>query len=186
MPQLVLPVVRKCPRLLRADVTDDEGPAPVRAPRPAAPPAITPRGVQGPTRAVFLLLIVDDDPLMTEMLPRRLRRVLDASVDIRTAATPEEARELIRALRPDAVLSDYNLRQIETGLDVLRDAERSVPDATRILFSGHSRNEIAGLDTAPIHAYVEKPMRLDELISPILDVIERETGRDLRGGAPRG
>lgn len=137
-------------------------------------------------RTGFILLIVDDDPLMTEMLPRRLRRVLLPDVDIRTAATPDEARDLIHSLHPDAVLSDYNLRQIQTGLDVLREAEEAVPHAARILFSGHARNEIAGLDGAAIHAYVEKPMRLDELISPILDVIERETGRDLRGGAPRG
>lgn len=138
-----------------------------------------------PTSGKFVLLIVDDDPLMTDMLPRRLRKVLRDNVEIKTARTAEEAKGLIRELRPDAVLSDYNLRQVETGLDVLREAEAQAPDAARILFSGHARREIDGLDGASIHAYLEKPMKLDELIPPVLDAIHAATGEDLRGGAMR-
>lgn len=131
------------------------------------------------------MLIVDDDPLMTDMLPRRLRRVIRADVEIRTATSVEEAADIIRSVRPDAVLSDYNLRQERTGIDVLREAEQHAPEAARILFSGHAAREIAGLQDAAIHAYVEKPMKLDELITPVLDAIARATGDDLRGGAPR-
>lgn len=136
-------------------------------------------------RTAFVMLIVDDDPLMTDMLPRRLRRVIRNDVDIRTATTVEEAADLIRTLRPDAVLSDYNLRQDKNGIDVLRVAEQHAPNAARILFSGHSMREIRGLADAAIHAYVEKPMKLDELITPVLDAIARATGDDLRGGGPR-
>lgn len=130
----------------------------------------------------FTLLIVDDDPLMTDMLPRRLKRFVRDGVEIQCARTVVEAKEMIRALRPDAVLSDYNLREIETGLDVLREALATTPQAARILFSGHTAHEIDGLGEAPIHAYLEKPMKLDELIPPMLAAIEEATGEDLRGG----
>lgn len=136
-------------------------------------------------RPSVLMLIVDDDPLMTDMLPRRLRRAIREDIDIRTATTVEEAAEIIRTLRPDVVLSDYNLRQELNGLDVLRVAEEHVPSAVRILFSGHSAREIGALNDAAIHAYVEKPMKLDELIAPVLDAIARATGDDLREGGPR-
>lgn len=131
----------------------------------------------------FVLLIVDDDPLMTDLLPRRLRKVLRADVSIHTATSAEQASDMIVALQPDAVITDFNLRQLRNGIDVLREAERHAPRAVRILFSGHAAREIAGLSQAPIHAYVEKPMRLDELITPVLDAIREATGTDLRGGS---
>lgn len=134
------------------------------------------------TRASFVLLLVDDDALMIEMLPRRLRRALRTDVEILTAATHEEAVGLMRSSPPDVVLSDYNLREQRTGLDVLGDAKTLAPRAVRILFSGHAPHEIAALGEAPIHAFLEKPMRLDELIDPLLDVIHRECGIDLRRG----
>jgi CheY-like chemotaxis protein len=189
MASLVLPPLLKRRRTLRA-----AGPG---KPRPGGGDRANPDG--DPRQAIraggarndvsrdgFLLLIVDDDPLMTDMLPRRMRKMLRADVEIRTAATAEEAFDLIRTLRPDVVLSDYNLRQAHTGLDVLRETYLHAPNAARILFSGHAKREIIGIADGDFDAYVEKPMRLDDLIPPVLDAIERATGEDLRGGAPRG
>src|SRR5581483_5162829 len=90
------------------------------------------------------ILIVDDDPLMTDMLPRRIRAGLRAEVV--TASTPEE------------------------GLAV---AERVHPEVVRILFSGHARHEIGPrLDEADLHGFLEKPMRLDEMIAPLASIIQ--------------
>lgn len=180
MAQLVLPASHRRRSYLHARGGEPDAP---RSP-PKTVSIATNVGLRGPLdgQRGFLILIVDDDPLMTDMFPRRLRRVLHPEVAILTAATPDEARAMIHAHRPDAILCDYNLRHVETGLDVLRAAQEGVPHAARILLSGHTRREITGLDAAPVHAYIEKPMRLDEIIMPILDVITRETGRDLRGG----
>lgn len=182
MSQLILPLVQR-PR--RRILASPGTPEPLRG--DAEPPAHSSReqgrGSAG-ARAGFVLLIVDDDPLMTDMLPRRMRKVLRADVEIRTAASADEAMDIIRAIQPDVVLCDYNLRQLRTGLDVLREAETSAPRAARILFSGHAPGEIIGLAGASIHAYLEKPMQLDELIPPVLEAIRRATGQDLRGGAP--
>lgn len=184
MSTLVLPLAprERARRLFARGPADPNRPAGVSGGRTGKVPAGAPLTGE---RAGFVMLIVDDDPLMTDMLPRRLRRVIRSDVDIRTATTVEEASEIIRSVRPDAVLSDYNLRQDKNGIDVLRVAEEVAPKAARILFSGHSAREIRGLPDATIHAYVEKPMKLDELITPVLDAIARATGDDLRGGATR-
>ncbi|HET6405549.1 MAG TPA: response regulator [Candidatus Thermoplasmatota archaeon] len=188
MSSLVLPLVRsRRRRRLRFRARGHGHDEPARRDERAQATAARPSAGSAPGgREPFVVLIVDDDPLMTDMLPRRLRRVVRPGVDIHTATTPHEASELIRALQPDAVLSDYNLRQAQNGLDILRLAQEDAPNAARILFSGHAAGEIKGLREAPIHAYLEKPMRLDELIPPVLDAIQRATGEDLRGEGPSG
>lgn len=135
-------------------------------------------------RPPFRILVVDDDRLMTEFLPRRLRKAMHPSVEILTATTPGEARAIIESMTPHVVLSDYNLRETETGLDILRHAEAHAPDAARILFSGHARAEIRGLDGALIHGYLEKPMKLDELIPPLIHLIRESTGVNVASEGP--
>jgi two-component system C4-dicarboxylate transport response regulator DctD len=128
------------------------------------------------------LLIVDDDPLMTDMLPRRLLRALD--LKILTASSPEEGLRVADEENPEVVLSDYNLRASMTGLDLLAEIERRHPDAVRILFSGHTRTEIGTpLVDAPLHAFLEKPIRIDELIGPLAAIIQRTLGIDPRRSA---
>lgn len=138
-----------------------------------------PRGDAGPAREPPLLLIVDDDALMTTLLPRTLRKGFGPELRIATATTPDEAARILRELRPDIVLSDYNLRAVKTGLDVLADAAGVVPDAVRILFSGHTQGEIGpAMDTVPIHGFIEKPFRLDELVEPLARLVQ-EAGLQL-------
>ncbi|HUR69669.1 MAG TPA: response regulator [Candidatus Thermoplasmatota archaeon] len=134
------------------------------------------------------ILIVDDDPLMTEFLPRKLARAMADGVRIVTAATAREASDILARERPAIVLSDFNLREGRTGLDVLAEAAREAPDATRILFSGHTQREIGiPLREADIHGYIEKPMRIDELVTTLLHTIKDATGMDLaRKGAGDG
>ncbi|GEM_PF-6048352 len=130
------------------------------------------------------ILIVDDDPLMTDMLPRRIRAGLRAEVV--TASTPEEGLAVAERVHPEVVLSDYNLRASMTGLDLLEEIERRLPGAVRILFSGHARHEIGPrLDEADLHGFLEKPMRLDEMIAPLASIIQGALGVDFRRSASR-
>ena len=128
------------------------------------------------------ILIVDDDPLMTDMLPRRIRGALRLRVF--TASTPEEGLRVADAESPEVVLSDYNLRASMTGIELLAEIERRHPEAVRILFSGHARHEIGkGLDGAALHGFLEKPLRLDELIQPLAAIIQETLGVDPRRAA---
>lgn len=162
------------PRPLRA--ADD--PPSQRAPARAATPL---------TRDALRILVVDDDPLMTDLLPRKLLRVIVAPPPhILTASTPEEGIRLATAERPDVVLSDYNLRSALTGLDVLDAVRRSHPLAVRVLFSAHTRREIGPrIEAADIHGFVEKTMRLDEMMGPILDTL-RSAGIPVERRGPGG
>ncbi|HEX2021905.1 MAG TPA: response regulator [Candidatus Thermoplasmatota archaeon] len=120
------------------------------------------------------ILIVDDDELMTELLPRKLRSAVLPAPRILTARTPEEGIRVAEDECPSVVLSDYNLRATMNGLDVLAAVGRSCPDAVRILFSGHARHEIGPrLEGAGLDGFLEKPLRLDELIPPFLEILNR-------------
>lgn len=133
-----------------------------------------------PTRMPPVLLIVDDDALMTNLLPRKLRNAFATELRIVTATTPEEAARVLREERPDIVLSDYNLRAARTGLDVLADAAEVVPQGVRILFSGHTQSEIgAAIASAPIHGFIEKPLRLDDLLRPLATLVRDASGFEL-------
>lgn len=163
---------RRRPRPLGHVVLAADEPAPARLPRGGSEPA---------ARWPPLLLIVDDDALMTTLLPRMLRKGFGADLRIATATTPEEAARLLREMKPDIVLSDYNLRTLKTGLDVLADAADVVPEGVRILFSGHTQGEIgAAMDGVPIHGFIEKPFRLDELLDPLARLVQEAGGIDLK------
>lgn len=134
----------------------------------------------------FRLLIVDDDRLMTELLPRKIQKASRAGVTIVTAKDPAEALRLLDQVRPHAVLSDFNLRARQDGIDVLAETARRSPRTARILFSAHARDEIGPrVSESAVQAYVEKPLRLDELVPKILDLVESLTGSDLRAEARR-
>lgn len=153
------------------------------------PPAQAPsmRGAAPSPRLALRILVVDDDPLMTDLLPRKLLRVIAAPPPlVLTASTPEEGIRLATIERPDVVLSDYNLRSSLTGLDVLDAVRRSHPLAVRVLFSAHTRTEIGpSIDAADIHGFVEKTMRLDEMMGPILDAL-RSAGIRVERQGPGG
>lgn len=122
------------------------------------------------------ILLVDDDAMMLHMLPPHLER-LDTPMPVEkveTAPTPERALELLRALPPGpcAVVSDFNLKAPMNGLDLLEVVARERPDAARILISGYAGDQIG--DTrrgGAVHGFVEKPLRIQELLPPLARLI---------------
>ena len=137
---------------------------------------------------VLRILVVDDDPLMTDLLPRKITRtLLSPRAHILTARTPDEGIRLAMDERPDVVLSDFNLRSSRDGLDVLEAVGRVCPDAVRILFSAHTRQEVGPrLAAADIHGFVEKTMRLDDMMGPLFEVIGTATGVPIERAPPTG
>ena len=123
------------------------------------------------------ICIVDDDFLFTDMLPRLLRRTVTApELAIVTARSPQDAREVLAKESFDVILSDFDLKTIETGLDVLQHAAKVAPGALRILLSGHLPHEIPRLDAPPYDAFVAKPMTLREMVPPLLALIAERRG----------
>jgi two-component system OmpR family response regulator len=116
------------------------------------------------------LLVVDDEPNIVELLSASLRF---AGFEVTTAATGLEAVARAREARPDLVLLDVMLPDMD-GFDVLRKL-RSEGQRVPVLFltaRDATEDKITGLSLGG-DDYVTKPFSLDEVIARIHAVVRR-------------
>jgi CheY-like chemotaxis protein len=116
------------------------------APQPAPP--IIPSGHE--------VLVVDDEVVVLTVLREALRR---GGYRVTTAASAEEAIDLMQKRRFDLVLTDKNLPGA-SGLDVLRAARTLSPAPAIVLITGYSSYDsaVAAMDIGA-QDYIEKPIR---------------------------
>jgi len=121
------------------------------------------------------LLVVDDEPTITEVLSRYLQR---AGYETRVAADGPQALELARDRRPDLVILDLMLPGLD-GLEVMRRLrafdEGSVrPRVPIILLTarGEESDRIVGLRLGA-DDYVVKPFSPNELVARVDAVLRR-------------
>lgn len=102
------------------------------------------------------VLVVDDEAIVLTVLREALRR---GGYRVTTAASAEEAIDLMQKRRFDLVLTDKNLPGA-SGLDVLRAARGLSPAPAIVLITGYSSFDSA-LEAMDIGAqdYIEKPIR---------------------------
>jgi len=117
------------------------------------------------------ILAVDDDEAILEMLVELLER--DGRFDVEVARGGYEAGMLTQEFRPECLVLDYKLPDID-GNRVCRTI-RSNPDfcETRIIIiSGVADpEEIAGLKASGADDFLRKPFQIDELIARILKLL---------------
>jgi DNA-binding response OmpR family regulator len=115
------------------------------------------------------VLIVDDEPAVTNLLVYNLRK---AHYDVQTAADGREALRLAREFRPDLVLLDLMLPGID-GLDVCREL-RKTGDLPIIMITalGEETDKVVGLELGA-DDYVTKPFSVRELMARIKTVLRR-------------
>jgi CheY-like chemotaxis protein len=107
------------------------------------------------------VLVVDDEAVVLTVLREALRR---GGYRVTTAASAEEAIDLMQKRRFDLVLTDKNLPGA-SGLDVLRVARTLNPAPAIVLITGYSSYDsaIEAMDIGA-HDYIEKPIRdVDDL-----------------------
>ena len=142
-------------------------------------------GVDGTGDMRGRILVVEDDDRIANPLVRALT---SQGYDVSRAETAEVARELLSSERPDLVLLDLGLPDVD-GVDLCREiASRS--SAPRILMLTARTDEIdvvVGLDAGAVD-YIAKPFRLAELLARIRvhcrrsdDTDESATGTPLPG-----
>jgi two-component system OmpR family response regulator len=136
-----------------------------RTPAPSEQPRLT-RADGSPVRAV----VVDDEDSLTDLLSMALRY---EGWDVRLASDGQKALTLIREFRPDVVVLDVMLPDID-GLTVLSRL-RADGIHTPILFltaKDSVDDRIAGL-TVGGDDYVTKPFSLEELVARLRALVRR-------------
>jgi two-component system OmpR family response regulator len=143
----------------------------------AAAPRLT-RADGSPLR----VLVVDDENSLTDLLSMALRY---EGWDVKAAADGQSALTLAREFKPDAIVLDVMLPDID-GLQVLGRL-RSSGDDTPILFltaKDAVEDRVTGL-TAGGDDYVTKPFSLEEVVARLRGLIRRSAAMVSEGGDSR-
>lgn len=127
--------------------------------------------ITGKNRTGTHVVVVDDEPMVREVVSRYLQR---DGFTVATAADGAEALQLIRSARPDMVVLDLMLPHVN-GLDVLQDVRRH-SDVPIILLTarGDEGDRVLGLELGA-DDYVTKPFSPRELAARVKSVLRRST-----------
>jgi len=110
------------------------------------------------------ILIVDDEPTVLEATGILLNL---EGFDVQTASSVAEALCCITANDPDLLITDYHLRDGETGADVIRSIRgQAGEDVPVILVSGDTSDALALQDLDEV-GFLTKPVDTDELLMEI-------------------
>jgi two-component system OmpR family response regulator len=151
-------------------------------------------GIPAPARATFgsgprradgsaaRVLVVDDEPSLAELLMLALRY---EGWEIRTAANGFEALRIAREFRPDAVVLDIMLPDLD-GIAVLRRMRAEVGDIPTLFLTAKDAvaDRVAGL-TAGGDDYVTKPFSLEEVVARLRSLVRRTLGPGAQEGGNR-
>jgi two-component system OmpR family response regulator len=132
---------------------------------------------QDPVSAEARLLVVDDEPNIVELLSASLRY---AGFDVATASTGSEALTTARSFRPDLLVLDVMMPEMD-GFELVRRL-RSEGARTPVLFltaRDATEDKITGL-TLGGDDYVTKPFSLEEVVARIRAVLRRTSENETR------
>jgi two-component system, OmpR family, response regulator len=125
------------------------------------------------------VLVVDDEPTLTELLASVLRY---EGWDTAVAADGSTVVRLAREFEPDAVILDVMLPDI-SGLEVLRRLRAEQPGVSVLFLTARDAVEdrIAGI-TAGGDDYVTKPFSLEEVLARLRGLLRRSGATRARHG----
>jgi DNA-binding response OmpR family regulator len=125
------------------------------------------------------VLVVDDEPVVTEVVQRYLAR---DGYDVRTAADGEAALRVFREWTPQLIVLDLMLPKVD-GIEACRAIRRSSKVPVIMLTArGDEVDRIQGLETGA-DDYVVKPFSPRELVARVKTVLRRaDTGQDAAAG----
>lgn len=142
------------------------------------PPVLAPTGTDAPSGG--RVLIVDDEPGILASLAVSLRRRLPG-VEVRTAASAEEAMELLARERFDVVLSDQRMPGMQ-GMDFLAHLRAHVPRAGRVMMTAYPEMDLAvrGLNEVGLEHLLQKPFSMTEAVGVVGKLLEERHVRAQR------
>ncbi len=119
------------------------------------------------------VLVVDDDPAIVEMLVELLER--DGRFEVQTAATGFDAGLRTREFRPDVLVLDYLLPDIN-GNAVCRSirSDNSLKDVRIIIVSGViDREHVDKLLEDGADDFIQKPFSIEQLVNRIVELVHQ-------------
>jgi DNA-binding NarL/FixJ family response regulator len=120
-----------------------------------------------PRRAGAIRLLLADDH---ELVRNELARILEAEPDFEVVAQAADGRaavELARQLRPDVVLMDVNMPELN-GIEAARELTKELSDVHVIGLSMHDGDEVAtAMLEAGASAYMTKGSPVESLLRKI-------------------
>lgn len=120
------------------------------------------------------ILIVDDDEALVELMADAFEK--DGRFDVRTTNNGFDAGMLVKELRPDIVLLDVMLPDIN-GKDVCQRVrtDKALDDVKIVCISGMvEADKINDLRAAGANDFIQKPFDIDRLIDRICELLELE------------
>ncbi|HVW83844.1 MAG TPA: response regulator [Bryobacteraceae bacterium] len=117
------------------------------------------------------MLIDDEEMVITSV---RAYLALETNYHVQGFTDPEMAAEHMKSNPFDVVVSDYLMPKIN-GIELLRRARETAPEASRILLTGHSDKQSAvdAINTVALFQYIEKPWDNQQLLLAIQGGVER-------------
>lgn len=118
------------------------------------------------------IVVVDDDKIVTSSLKTLFK--LEGFEDAHYFNDPTEAIEFLKLEKPDLILSDFLMPQMN-GFEFLSVAKEFYPEISMILLTGYAdkENAIRAINEIGLYKYIEKPWDNDDLIMNIRNGIER-------------
>ncbi|MGD8456690.1 MAG: response regulator [Anaerolineales bacterium] len=126
------------------------------------------------------ILVVDDEPAVTDLLAYNLRKAL---YEVVVAGDGREALRLAQEAAPDLILLDLMIPEVD-GLDVCRELRKTsgVP-IIMITARGEEVDRVVGLELGA-DDYVTKPFSVRELMARIKAVLRRTQSAQGEKGLP--
>lgn len=132
-----------------------------------------------------VVLVVDDDPVLSRALSRGLRH----EYDVHCACSGDEALNIITSLsgRVDLVLCDVMMPQMN-GIELQARIRQSCPDlAERFLFiSGGGVTEHTRAFLERLNGYIKKPVSQQQLVAAVRRALRNSRARSSTRGAAAG
>lgn len=114
------------------------------------------------------VLVVDDEPRSLESL----ERILEDAFDVKTAASAEEAAEILEREWVQVILCDQRMPHV-SGVEFLKTVRERWPEVVRMIISGYTDAEdiIRSINEAGIYQYVMKPWQPESLILTLKNAV---------------
>ncbi|MFO0839092.1 MAG: response regulator [Phycisphaerae bacterium] len=117
------------------------------------------------------VLVVDDDPAIVEMLMELLER--DGRFEVQTAANGFDAGMRTKEFRPDVIVLDYMLPDINGNAVIRRiRSDPSLQSVRIIIVSGVvDREDVRSLLDCGADDFLQKPFSIEQLVKRITELI---------------